>query len=165
MLGLLAGLAVGATILGGIFKARQTKKESEAREEEARWQAAEIRAESERAAGQVRKETRWRISDLKTQQRQFMGRQKVLVGSSGVMLTSGSPLSLFTETARRAQEDVRRLEQQGAYDVETILTGAKYEAGAQERAAEYYRRSRPWQIGSSLFGTLASGASMLMKAF
>ncbi len=138
----MAIIAAGAALLGGVASAVAVSKESKAKEEAAR-----------SAADQVRKETQWKIGDLQTQQKQFMGTQQAMIGRSGVKLTSGSPLALMGETSRRMAEDVRRMYQQGEWDAEAML-----------EEADLYKKTRPWQVGGSLLSGLSSGAGSMMGA-
>lgn len=179
MLTILGLIAAGAGLLGGIMNAVSTAQASQAQQEEAvaqaelaESQAAQLTAQAQETAGQIRKETEWKIGDLQTQQRQFMGQQKVLIGRSGVKLSSGSPLALLTETSRRAGEDVRRMWQQGEWGAENVLAQASMESETLLAQAEIYRmqgqayqRMRPWQVLGSLLGAVGSGATSLMPAF
>jgi hypothetical protein len=143
MFWLFAGLAAGAALIGGALKAKAVSEESKAEEAAAREEAL-----------QVRKETEWKVGDLRTQQKQFAGTQQAMIGRSGVKLTSGSPLALLSETSRRMSEDVRRLQQQGEWEAEHL-----------EAEADIYKRTRPYQVWGSLLGGLASGAGMLSGGF
>jgi len=132
-------IAAGAALIGGGLKAAAVSEESKAQEAAARDEAA-----------QTRVETQWRVEDLQTQQKQFLGTQQALIGRSGVKLSSGSPLALLSETGARMSEDVRRLRQQGEWGAEAL-----------EAEAEMYKKTRPYQIWGSLLGSLASGGSMI----
>lgn len=144
-------LAGGAALLGGIAGAIGAAQTSKAQQEMA--EANQTQAEKE--AEQIQEASRLQVSDLKTQQKQFMGQQKALIGRSGVKLTTGSPVALMAETSRRATEDVRRLELAGQMETEARL----FEASQYGEQAEMYRRTRPWQVAGSLFSGVASGAS------
>ena len=132
-------IAAGAALIGGGLKAAAVSEESKAQEAAARDEAA-----------QTRVETQWRVEDLQTQQKQFLGTQQALIGRSGVKLSSGSPLALLSETGARMSEDVRRLRQQGEWGAEAL-----------EAEAEMYKKTRPYQIWGSLLGSLASSGSMI----
>ena len=136
----LIAIAAGAAILGGVASAVAGSQASKAQEEAAETQA-----------GQVREEYQWKVGDLKTQQARFRGHQKAVIGKAGVELSSGSPLALQAETSRMMSEDVRRLTQQGAWEVEAL-----------ESEAEIYKKTRPWQVAGSLLSGVASGAGMFI---
>jgi hypothetical protein len=135
-----AVIAAGVALLGGALKAKAISEESKAQEAAARDEAA-----------QTRIETQWKVEDLQTQQKQFMGTQQAMIGRSGVKLSSGSPLALLSETGARMSEDVRRMRQAGEWGAEAL-----------EAEAEMYKKTRPYQVWGSLLGSLASGASMLI---
>ena len=141
MFWIIAGIiAAGAAIIGGGLKAKAESEASKAQEAAARDEAA-----------QTRVETQWKVEDLQTQQKQFLGTQQALIGRSGVKLSSGSPLALLGETGARMTEDVRRMRQAGEWGAEAL-----------EAEAEMYKKTRPYQVWGSLLGSLASGASMLI---
>lgn len=155
MFALIAGaIAAGAALIGGITSAAAASQVSKAQQE----MAEANRAQAIKEARQIEEATQLQISDLRTQQKRFMGQQKALIGKSGVLLTSGSPLALVAETSRMAAEDVRRLSLAGQMEKETRL----FEASQFGEQAEMYRKSRPWQIAGSLLGGIASGASMFI---
>jgi cell division protein FtsB len=133
-------IAAGAALIGGGLKAAAVSEESKAQEAAARDEAA-----------QTRVETQWKVEDLQTQQKQFLGTQQALIGRSGVKLSSGSPLALLSETGARMSEDVRRMRQQGEWGAEAL-----------EAEAEMYKKTRPYQVWGSLLGSLASAGSMLI---
>ncbi len=139
MFWLIAGIAAGAALLGGALKAKAASDQSKAEEAAAREDAL-----------QKRQETEWKVSDLQTRQRQFLGEQQAMIGRSGVKLSSGSPLALISETGGRMSEDVRRMRQQGEWDAESL-----------EAEADVYRKTRPYQVWGSLLGSLATAGSML----
>lgn len=143
MFWLFAGLAAGAALLGGAVKAKAASEESRAKEAAAREEAL-----------QVRKETEWKVGDLQLQQKQYAGQVTARIGASGVKISSGSPLALQAENARRMTQDVERLRQQGEWEAEHL-----------EAEADIYRRTRPYQVGGSLLGGLASAAGILSGGF
>jgi hypothetical protein len=138
----IAAIAAGASLIGGALKTKALSDESKAEEAAARDEAA-----------QTRLETDWKIGDLQTQQKQFLGNQQAMIGRSGVKLSSGSPLAFMSETSSRMTEDVRRMRQQGEWDAE-----------AMEAEADVYKKTRPYQVWGSLFGSLATAGSMLASA-
>jgi len=147
-------LAAGAALLGGITKAVGASKESKAKEK----MAKENEAQAEKEAGQIEEAYQLRLSDLQTQQKRFAGHQKTLIGRAGVQLTSGSPLALMSETSRMMAEDVRRLKLEGQMAKE----GRLFEASQYGEEAGLYRKTRPWQVGGSLLGGVAQGASFFI---
>ena len=133
-------LAAGAAVLGGIAGAISASQQSKAAEKAARANKAH-----------VEEETALKMEDLKTQQKQFSGQQRTLIGRAGVQLNTGSPLALQAETERRMAEDRRRLQVAG-----------EFEASQYEEQADLFKKMRPWQVGSSLLGGVAQGASFFI---
>lgn len=136
----LIALAVGALAIGGALKAKAAAEKSKAEEAAAREEAT-----------QVREQTKWKIEDLRTQQKEFLGQSQAMIGRSGVKLTSGSPLAYTGEMSRRMTEDVRRMRQAGEWSAEAL-----------EAEAKVLRETRPYEIWGSLLGTVASGAGMFL---
>ena len=147
-------IAAGAAIIGGAVSAVAGSKESKAREAMARSNEAQAIKE----AGQIEEAYEWKASDLKTQQARFRGHQKAVIGKAGVELSSGSPLALQAETARMMSEDVRRPSLAGQWEKEARL----FEGSQYGEQADMYKKTRPWQIGGSLFSGVASGAGMFL---
>jgi len=144
-------LAAGAALVGGIISAAATSQQSKAEEE----MALANQTQAEKEAGQIREAYGLQLSDLKTQQARFMGQQKAMIGKSGVKLTTGSPLELLAETSRVHAEDVRRLKLAG----EIEAGGRAFEASQYGKQAEAYRKTRPWQVAGSLFGSIGQASS------
>jgi len=133
-------LAAGAALWGGVVRARSASQQSKAAEKTALANKAH-----------VEEETALQMKDLQTQQKQFSGQQRTLIGRAGVKLTTGSPLALQAETARRMAEDQRRLQVSG-----------EFEASQYEEQADLFKKIRPWQVGGSLLGGVARGASFFI---
>ena len=136
---IIAAIAAGAALIGGLFKAKAASDQSKAEEAAAREEARQTRIETE-----------WKVGDLQLQQKQFLGTQQAMIGRSGVKLSSGSPLALISESSRRMSQDVSRLRQQGEWDAE-----------AMEAEADVLKKTRPYEVAGSLLGTLAFAGSML----
>jgi hypothetical protein len=132
MFGLIMGaVALGAAVIGGITSAVATSKQSKALEEQARANQA-----------QVLKETEETVGDIRLEGGQFASMQKAMIGASGVSMKSGSPLATIMDTQQKIEKDISRVRQ-----------GGEFEAGQYAAQAESLKKTRPWQIGTSLFNT------------
>lgn len=129
---IMGAIALGSAVIGGITSAVAGWKQSKALEEQA-----------EANAAQVAIETAQQIADIREEGAELAGTQRAMIGASGVSLKTGSPLAVLRDTQRGIQKDIKRVQQ-----------GGEFEAGQYTKQAQTYRKTRPWQLGSSLMNTV-----------
>lgn len=160
-------IAVGTTIIGGLFEAdaKHSQANAQARGYDGQAWAADRNA---LIAGEQARDSVLRGGQeegrLRRQGRQFLGSQRAALGASGIASDSGSAADLQLDTLMGIEEDaaaIRLNAQREAWGHQVNQFNYKAQARQYREAARASRKAGNQAFGGTLLGTAAKTALML----
>jgi len=124
----LAAAGVGLSLIGGSKRRKARRREAEQRMRLARMKA----------------DLRWEqflddAKEFERQLRQYVGKQKAMVGASGVTM-AGGPMTIIQETLRIGEEDLQTMYRNADREIRFILSGGEMQlkAARDMNKADFY---------------------------
>jgi len=140
--GILSGVAIGAPIAGGLQQAGALRQQAGASAAASRFNAQLAQMEGGAEASRIRRAGR-----------RELGRQRTLMGASGVRL-EGSPLDLLVDNAAEIEREAVQAEIAGRNTARLELANARSTKRAGKTAA-----------GTALLGGAVQGGSAALRIF
>jgi len=161
-LGTLGTLAVASTVASGVMAAGGAIKQGQAAKAQARYQSQVERNNSQIATWQAQDAVdRGKIAEQRQrlQVARLAGTQRATFGSSGVELSSGSPLDVLGDTAQLGELDaltIRSNAEREAYGFRAQSQNLQAQSGLTQLAGRNSQQASYISAGSSLLSSAAT---------